>query len=135
MEIERWDPCQKLATLHQEVIRLFQRLYIRVSQTLVARCINCAPPVDIYEQEAEIVVRVALPGVIEEDIDVELKGETLIIRGECDCPLDAKKGGYYHQEWRYGQFERTIGLPTKVQDDAIKATLTNGVLEIRAPKS
>jgi len=104
-------------------------------QTQTARSIKFAPPVDIYETEAEIVVRVALPGVIEEDIDVELKGETLIIRGECDCPLDARKGGYYHQECRYGQFERAIVLPTKVQEDKIKAVLTNGVLEIRAPKS
>ncbi|MFQ6039492.1 MAG: Hsp20/alpha crystallin family protein [Candidatus Poribacteria bacterium] len=135
MEIERWDPWRELAALHQEVNSLFDRFFNRVSQRQTARSINFAPPVDIYETEAEIVVRVALPGVIEEDIDVELKGDTLIVRGECDCPLDAKEGGYYHQEWRYGQFERTIILPTKVQDDEIKATLTNGVLEIRAPKS
>jgi HSP20 family protein len=134
MEIERWDPWKELTMLHQEVNNLFDKFFNRVSQTQAARSIKFAPPLDIYETETEIVVRVALPGVIEEDIDVELKGETLIIRGECDCPLDAKKGGYYHQEWRYGQFERTIILPTKVQDKAIKAALTNGVLEIRVEK-
>ena len=135
MEIERWDPWKELATLHQEVNQLFDNFWGRVSQTQAARSIKFAPPVDVYETETEIVIRVALPGVIEEDIDVELKGETLIIRGECDCPLDAKAGGYYHQEWRYGQFERAVILPTKVQDKEIKAVLTNGVLEIRAPKS
>jgi len=135
MKIERWDPWKELATLHQEVNQLFDNFWGRVSQTQAARSIKFAPPVDVYETETEIVIRVALPGVIEEDIDVELKGETLIIRGECDCPLDVKAGGYYHQEWRYGQFERAVILPTKVQDKAIKAVLTNGVLEIRAPKS
>ena len=135
MALERWDPWEELTTLHQEVDRLFGNFFNRVSQTRAARDIKFAPPVDVYETETEIVVRVALPGVIEEDIDVELKGETLIIRGECDCPLDAKEGGYHHQEWRYGRFERTVVLPTKVQDNAIKATLTNGVLEIRVLKS
>ncbi|MBC8460646.1 MAG: Hsp20/alpha crystallin family protein [Deltaproteobacteria bacterium] len=135
MELERWDPWEELTTLHQEVDRLFGNFFNRVSQTRTARDIKFAPPVDVYETEIEIVVRVALPGVIEEDIDVELKGEAFLIRGECDCPLDAQEGGYHHQEWRYGQFERAVVLPTKVQENAIKATLTNGVLEIRAPKS
>jgi len=104
MEIERWEPWRELAALHQEVNSLFDRFFNRVSQRQTARSINFAPPVDIYETETEIVVRVALPGVIEEDIDVELKGDTLICYGpekairNLSQRLKGKRGDKQHKD-------------------------------------
>lgn len=76
-----------------------------------------------------------LPGIKKEDVEVNLVGANLRIKGEKKEHKEVKKDDYYRRERSYGSFLRTIALPCDVKDDEIKASFKDGVLEIRMPKT
>src|SRR5262245_58588449 len=92
-----------------------------------------SPAVDVYEDQEAIVIRADLPGVKQEDIDIELNGETLTIRGERKFEDEQRRDNYVRIERQYGAFQRsfTIGIP--VEADKVRATYRNGILELTVP--
>ena len=93
------------------------------------------PAVDLYGEKDNIVVKAELPGLEKDDIEVNLSGHRLTIKGEKKQEEEVKKEGYYGAERSYGSFLRTLELPTEVQTDKVKAAFKNGILEIRLPKT
>ncbi len=93
------------------------------------------PPVDVFEEKDDIVVKAELPGMTKEDIEVSLTDHTLTIKGEKKKEEEVKEENYYRSERSYGSFVRTLELPTEVYADKVKATFKNGVLEVRVPKT
>ena len=95
-----------------------------------------APRVDIRETEKSYEIEAELPGVDENDIDVELADNVLTLRGEKRFERDDedKKGGYHVMERSYGSFARSIPFPFDVDPDAIEAVFKNGVLNLSVPK-
>jgi len=93
------------------------------------------PAVDVAEREDAIVVKVELPGLQVEDIDVSVHGDTLILSGEKKEVQEDQKENYYHVERRYGRFQRTVALPTSVEAGKIEAKHRDGVLTVTLPKS
>jgi HSP20 family protein len=92
-----------------------------------------APLVDIEEMDDSYVVEADLPGVKREDVNIEIVGHELIITG--DVKGREHKGELRRQMRRMGHFEYRLGLPTQVDPDKIEASLTDGVLTVRIPKS
>lgn len=93
------------------------------------------PTVDLYEEKDDIVVKVELPGLEKDNIEVDLTDNRLTIKGEKKKEEEVKKENYYRSERSYGSFIRTLELPRDVQADKIKAAFKNGVLEVRLPKT
>jgi len=93
------------------------------------------PSIDVYEEKDSVVVKAELPGMTKEDIEVNLAGENLTIKGEKKEDKDVKEDNYYRRERSYGSFLRTVALPSEVKSDEIKASFKDGVLEIRMPKT
>ncbi len=93
------------------------------------------PSVDILEEKGDIVVKAELPGVKKEDIDITLTDDTITISGEKKKEEEVKKKDYYRYESSYGSFCRTFSLPSEVQPDKAKSKMSDGVLEIRIPKT
>lgn len=93
------------------------------------------PVVNVSETENEVVVTAELPGMDEKDLDLSLRGNQLIIRGEKKEEKEEKGEHYYRKESSYGSFHRVIPLPMEVDEDKIEATYKKGVLKIRLPKS
>ncbi len=93
-----------------------------------------APSVEMYEKGDSYMVRVELPGVTKEDVDISVSGETLTIKGERRAPEEVKGEEYHRCELCYGAFSRSISLPAAVETDKIEATYADGILEIRLPK-
>ena len=93
-----------------------------------------SPVLDVYELEGAFVIRLALPGVLEEDIDIALGGEALTIRGELERPVAADEGRAVVAEWRYGYFERCVALPGGFDAERLRVEVEGGVLEIRVPR-
>lgn len=94
-----------------------------------------APALDMHETNGEIVVKADLPGISKEDVQVELRDSTLVIKGERKKEEEVKERDYYRSERSFGSFSRVIGLPTEVKADAVKASFKDGVLEIHLPKT
>jgi len=93
------------------------------------------PAVDLYEEKDDIVVKAELPGMEKDNIEVNLSGNRLTIKGEKKQEEEVKKEGYYRAERSYGSFVRSLELPLEVQTDQVKAAFKNGILEIRLPKT
>jgi HSP20 family molecular chaperone IbpA len=98
-----------------------------------------SPVADVYEVEGTFVIRLAVPGVLEEDIDISFGPEGLTVRGELERPVAAEvveRGGgrAIVTEWRYGYFERRIDLPGAFDAEHLHVEVEAGVLEIRVPK-
>jgi HSP20 family protein len=93
------------------------------------------PPVDVVEQENAYELRIELPGIKPEEVDVSVDGNTLTVRGERNISDEQrKKDGYYRLERRYGKFQRTFTLPQTVDAGSIGADLSNGMLTLTLPK-
>ena len=94
-----------------------------------------SPPIHVLEKDDRFVIKVELPGVDQEDIDVSVIGDTLIIEGEKKAESEVKRKGYSYSETSYGSFSRSITIPSTVNADKIAASYDKGVLEIDLPKA
>ena len=130
MNLVTWDPYRELASMPDRFQRLFRR--DRDEEISLGAWI---PPVDIMEEKDRILLTAELPGFKENDIEVQMEGGVLTIRGERKSEAE-KEGRKYHRVERvYGQFVRSFTLPNNVDRDRIKATFDRGLLGIEMPKS
>jgi HSP20 family protein len=90
---------------------------------------------DMYETDDSIVLKVGMPGVTPEDVQISLTGNKLTIQGEMKADEEAKEDRYFRREHRYGRYQRSFTLPTTVQGDKADAVFENGVLKLTLPKS
>lgn len=90
---------------------------------------------DIYETTGEVVVKMAVPGIKPEDINIQVSGDTLNISGETKDEEEDKGKNYYQRQLRYGRFAQSLVLPTAVQSEKAEATFRNGMLTLTLPKS
>lgn len=93
------------------------------------------PKVDIKEEEKEFVVFADIPGVDPNDIDIEMDGNTLTVKGEKKAEQEQKGKNYYRLERTTGKFYRQFTLPESIDSDKISAKTKNGVLAIHLPKA
>lgn len=91
------------------------------------------PPVDVFEKEGNIRVRAELPGMSENDVQVEVEGNDLVISGEKRDEREVRDDNQYRSERTYGRFMRRISLPMMAETENATATFKNGVLEIDMP--
>ena len=137
MAIVRWEPFRDLVAVQDRLNRIFDDTFRgnpRGSDEDWALGGQWAPSVDIFEHEGNLVLRAELPGIEPKDVDVHVENNVLTLRGERKFE-DEKNGRNYHRvERSYGQFVRSFTLPNDVDRDNVKATFTNGLLEVAIPK-
>lgn len=93
------------------------------------------PPVEVAESEGEVTVKMLVPGVEKDQIQVAIDEDVLTVRGEVRKEHEEKKKNYFRQEIRYGAFQRAVRLPAEVEGAKAAAALKNGTLTITLPKS
>ena len=93
------------------------------------------PPFDISETDQEILVKAELPGVDPKEIEVNISGSTLAIKGEKREEREEKSENMHRVERSFGHFSRSITLPCEVKEDKIEASFKNGVLNLKLPKT
>jgi HSP20 family protein len=92
------------------------------------------PAMDLTEKDGEFVLRADLPGLGEDDVEIEIKDDVLTISGERKAEHHDRSEGYYRVERAFGRFSRSLDLPSGVAPDDVSAEFENGVLEVRIPK-
>ncbi len=92
-----------------------------------------SPQIEIYEKENNLIVRADLPGLKKDDVRVHVYEDTLTIEGERKQEHEEEREGFYRSERAYGSFFRSIPIPAEVDPDQVKATFSDGVLELRIP--
>jgi HSP20 family protein len=133
--LTRWEPAREMMTLREAMDHLFNDAFTRPLSFNGGNW--SVPAVDMYQTDNDVVIKAALPGIKAEEVQINVTGEMLIIKGE--IRQDEEKGGkekaYHLREQRWGTFERSIGLPTEVDADKAKADFENGVLTVTLPKT
>lgn len=134
MAIVRWDPFRDFAQLQDRINRVFADAYPSGDEGLMTSG-AWVPPVDIYENGTdELVLKVELPDMTKDDIDLTVDNGTLTIKGEKKIENDLKEEQFHRIERRYGTFSRSFSLPPTVDAAKVSAEYKNGVLTIRLPK-
>jgi HSP20 family protein len=128
MLLRTWDPFSALARLDHELDRTFGRTWgspDRSSGGLV-------PPVEVSKDGDDVVLTVELPGVdVEKDVDIEVEGRRLVVRGERRDERNDDSGRVFVRELRYGSFRRSFWLPEGVSADDVEASYDRGLLTVR----
>ena len=130
MVITRWDPFRELSTLQNRVNSLFQD-YGRPSQDELIASGSFVPAVDVYEDEHKVTLKLEVPGVKQDDLDVQVENNTLTIRGERKFEKEEKEENFHRIERSYGSFTRSFTLPSTVDAEKVEADYDKGVLKIR----
>jgi HSP20 family protein len=133
MVVTRWDPFRELSTLQNRVNSLFQD-YGRTGQDELTSTGRFVPAVDVYEDEHKLVLKLEIPGVNQEDVDVRLENNTLTIRGERKFEKEEKEENFHRIERRYGSFARSFVLPNTIDTENVNASYDSGVLKIELSK-
>jgi HSP20 family protein len=134
--ITRNDPLGEMVSLRSAMDRLFQDSFVNpVTWRTISGGEAISPATDVHEDENELVVTAALPGIKPEDVDITITGQTLTLRGEFKEDEDVKREQYLYRERRFGSFSRTIELPVRVQGERAEATFSDGVLKLTIPKA
>jgi HSP20 family protein len=95
---------------------------------------NFIPPVDIYEDAHRLVLRLELPGISQDDMQINLENQTLTIKGERKLASDEMEENFHRIERRYGSFVRSFTLPNTVEPESAQANYENGVLSLTLQK-
>ena len=135
MAIVRWDPFRDVATLQDRINRIFNESFGR-SRDLddEVGLYDWRPPVDIYETNDGVVLKVELPGINKEDVSVEIKDNVLTLKGERLANPAISEDCYYRRERLFGPFERSFTIHQNIKPDQIKATFKDGILHIEIPR-
>jgi HSP20 family protein len=129
--ITRFDPFRELATFQNTLNRVLQTS--GASDELLTTG-SFIPPVDIYEDEHSISLRLEVPGVKESDLDIRMENNTLTVRGERKFETEEKEENFHRIERRYGSFSRSFTLPNTVDAENVKADYKDGLLTIQLSK-
>ena len=136
MALARWTPMGHLQSFQDEMNRMFNQFFRGgAGEEAGWGDRTWAPPVDIYETDDALVLKAELPGVSKDDVSIEIHQNTLILRGQRKHEAEVKEDRYHRVERAYGTFQRSFVLPTLVDQEHVQASYTDGVLELRLPKS
>jgi HSP20 family protein len=135
--LSRWEPFREFSTMQDRMNRmnrLFRESYSPEGPEEALTTTNFAPPVDIYEDEQNISLKLEVPGIDEKDIDVHIEGNTLTVHGERKIEKEEKEENFRRIERQYGSFTRSFTLPSSVDPGQVNAHYDKGVLKINLAK-
>jgi HSP20 family protein len=135
--LTRWEPFRELSTMQDRINRmnrLFREAYSAEGSEEALTTTSFAPPVDIYEDEHNISLKLEVPGIDEKDIDVRIESNTLTVHGERKIEKEEKEENFRRVERQYGSFTRSFTLPSSVDPGQVSAHYDRGVLRINLPK-
>jgi len=131
MAIARWDPFRDVLALQNRMNSLFQDFNRGEGDVSTAAFV---PPVDIYEDEHKIVLKLEVPGMKENELDIQLENNVLTVRGERRFEKEEKEQNFHRIERRYGSFYRSFTIPNTVNPENVKASYEAGVLKLELEK-
>ena len=130
----RWEPIRELTNMQDMVDNMFDDGFVRPFSRALWDTAS-VPTMDLYQTDNDIVVKMGLPGVKPEDIQISVTNGVLCIRGEVKEVKEEKEKTYHLRERRYGSFSRSVTLPSNVDADKSDADFENGILTLTLPKA
>jgi HSP20 family protein len=135
--LTHWEPFREFSTIQDRMNRLnrlFRESYSPEVPEEALTSTPFAPPVDIYEDEHTITLKLEVPGIDEKDIDVRIENTTLTVHGERKIEKEEKEENFRRVERQYGSFTRSFTLPSSVDSEQVSAHYDKGLLKIKLAK-
>jgi HSP20 family protein len=133
MVATRWDPFRELLTLQERLDKMYRDIErTRSEEDFVSSA--WTPPVDIFELGEKFVLKLEIPEVDKESIDIKINDNELTIRGERKLEPGIEPDSYHRMERGYGIFTRSFSLTKTIDSTKIKAAIKDGILRIELPK-
>jgi len=123
-----------MMTLREAMDRLFDDAFTRPLSIRDGWSI-ASPAIDMYQTDNDIVVKASIPGIKAEEVQINVTGDILTLKGEMKQEEERKDQAWHIREQRFGSFERSVVLPTDVKSDKAEAVFENGILTITLPKA
>ena len=133
-QLTRWEPFREFSPMEERLSRFFRASLNHERPEEALTTTSLAPPVDIYEDEHKIALKIEVPGFDEKDIDVRIEGNTLTVHGERKLEKEEKEENFRRVERHYGSFTRSFTLPGSVDTGQVSADYDKGMLKINLPK-
>ena len=131
--IERWEPLGEFDTLRKEMNNLLEQF--TSSLPISEGGLAFIPSAEIDETESEIHLKLEVPGLKADDLDIEVMDEAVSIKGERKSESKTEENGNFRSEFHYGKFERVIPMPSAIVKDQVVADYKDGLLSLTIPKS
>jgi HSP20 family protein len=131
MSIVRWNPFNEIGAISDELNKLF---YDGFTTGVKKADSNWVPAINLAETKDEYRITVDLPGISKENLDISVEGKVLTIKGERNEVKEEQENNFHKKEINYGSFQRQVTLAEHINQEQIKASYTNGVLEIKVLK-
>src|ERR1700756_235728 len=128
--LTRWDPFREFSTLQDRMNRLFHDSFGDGREEALTTT-AFAPPVDVYEDEHNVTLKIEVPGIEEKNIDVRVENSVLTVHGERKFEKEEKEENFRRVERQYGSFTRTFTLPNTVDPEKVQANYDKGILKIQ----
>src|SRR6202050_2032281 len=132
--ITRYDPFREFVSLQDRMNRLFRDPRGAEGRDESLTSTAFAPPVDVYEDDHNVTLKLEVPGIDEKDIDVRIENNTLTVHGERKFEKEEKEENFRRVERQYGSFTRTFTVPNTVDQESVRANVIKGVLKIKLAK-
>jgi len=132
--LTRWEPAREMMTLREAMDRLFDDAFTHPFSTRDGWSAS-TPAVDMYQTDDEIVVRASLPGIKADEVQINVTGDVLTLKGEVKHEEEKNNRSWHIREQRWGSFQRSVALPTNVVSEKAQAEFENGILTITLPKA
>jgi len=132
--LTRWEPAREMMTLREAMDRLFDDAFTRPLSVRDGWSM-ASPAINMYQTDNEVVVKASIPGIKAEEVQINITGDVLTLKGEVKQEEERKDRAWHIREQRFGSFERSIVLPTDVKSAQAEAVFENGILTITLPKA
>lgn len=133
MALIRWEPFREIETLQRQMNRLFEDITTRADGEYHGFAF--VPSAELEDTPEAILLRLEVPGLEPEDLDVQVTAESVAITGERRTEVRTEEKGLTRSEFRYGKFQRVIPLPVRIQNNQVQAEYKNGILKLTLPKA
>jgi HSP20 family protein len=137
MTLIRWEPFREMEMLRRQMDQLFSELTaVERGNSDISPLERTAwvPAVELFDQGSSFLLKAEIPGVEDKDLDIQVTQDAVSIAGERRYEKSSQSHGNIRSEFRYGNFQRVIPLPSKIQNQQVKADFKDGILTLTLPK-
>jgi HSP20 family protein len=135
VKIVRWTPREPA---YRNTVypfgQIFEELWRNTQPTTFANSAALRPAMDVVENDDEVVIRMDLPGLSPDDLNIQVDGDLLTISGEFAAADEQEDERYHYRERRAGEFKRSLRLSDQIDTEHVSATFEHGVLSLTLAK-
>ncbi|MEB3160646.1 MAG: Hsp20/alpha crystallin family protein [Synechocystis sp.] len=133
MSIIRYNPLREIDTLQRQMNQLFDEVFLPTERS--GDRLAFSPMAELTENDEAYVLKVELPGIKPEELDIQASKDSISIMGERQDTRESESDGFRRTEFRYGKFHRVIPIPGMIQNTDVKADYEAGILTLTLPKA